>query len=118
MSLPSARGSRIVSGAAREEIEPVVAAAGLGELFATVVAADDVVRGKPDPESYLLALRALGTARRETLAFEDTEAGVASAKAAGTRASACSARTRPSGSRRRTSWSTRSTSPLLRRLLG
>ena len=75
----------IVSGAAREEIVPVVAAAGLGELFATVVADDDVARGKPDPESYLLALGALGVAPEETLVFEDTEAGVASAKAAGTR---------------------------------
>jgi beta-phosphoglucomutase-like phosphatase (HAD superfamily) len=75
----------IVSGAAREEIVPVVAAAGLGELFAAVVADDDVVLGKPDPESYLLALRALGTAGHETLVFEDTEAGIASAKAAGTR---------------------------------
>ena len=54
----------IVSGAAREEIVPVVAAAGLGELFATVVADDDVARGKPDPESYLLALEALGVGRR------------------------------------------------------
>jgi beta-phosphoglucomutase len=75
----------IVSGAAREEIVPVVGAAGLGELFGTIVADDDVVRGKPDPESYLLALEALGAAGEETLVFEDTEAGVASAKAAGTR---------------------------------
>ena len=75
----------IVSGAAREEIVPVVTAAGLGELLATVVADDDVARGKPDPEGYLLALEALGAAGEETLVFEDTEAGVASAKAAGTR---------------------------------
>jgi beta-phosphoglucomutase len=75
----------IVSGAAREEIVPVVAAAGLGELLATIVSDDDVTRGKPDPESYLLALDALGVAPGETLVFEDTEAGVASAKAAGTR---------------------------------
>ena len=75
----------IVSGAAREEIVPVVAAAGLGELLATVVADDDVARGKPDPEGYLLALAALGVAPGETLVFEDTEAGVASAKAAGAR---------------------------------
>ena len=54
----------IVSGAAREEIVPVVAAAGLGELFATVVADDDVALGKPDPESYLLALRAARRRRR------------------------------------------------------
>ena len=75
----------IVSGAACEEIVPVLAAAGLGELFPIIVADDDVARGKPDPESYLLALEALGVAAGETLVFEDTEAGVASAKAAGTR---------------------------------
>ena len=75
----------IVSGAAREEIVPVIGAAGLGELFGTIVADDDVVRGKPDPESYLLALEALGVAGEETLVFEDTEAGVESAKAAGAR---------------------------------
>lgn len=75
----------IVSGAAREEIVPVVAAAGLGELLATIVSDDDVTRGKPDPESYLLALELLAAAPEETLVFEDTEAGVASAKAAGTR---------------------------------
>ncbi len=73
----------IVSGAAREEIVPVVAAAGLAEVFETIVTDDDVARGKPDPESYLLALEALAVSPRETLIFEDTEAGVASAKAAG-----------------------------------
>jgi beta-phosphoglucomutase len=75
----------IVSGAAREEIVPVVAAAGLDELVATVVADDDVDRGKPDPEGYLRALELLGTPAHETLVFEDTEAGVAAAKAAGAR---------------------------------
>ncbi len=75
----------IVSGAAREEIVPVVAAAGLAKLFATIVTDDDVRHGKPDPESYLLALEALAVSPRETLVFEDTEAGVASAKAAGAR---------------------------------
>ena len=75
----------IVSGAAREEIERVVAAAGIAPLFASVVADEDVVHGKPDPEGYLLALDALGVAGRDTVVLEDTEAGVASAKAAGAR---------------------------------
>jgi sugar-phosphatase len=44
-----------------------------------------VTLGKPDPESYVLALRELGTSGSETLVFEDTEAGVASAKSAGAR---------------------------------
>ena len=76
----------IVSGAFRTEIEPVLAAAGLTELFATVVTADDVVHGKPAPDGYLRALSLLGDPpAAEVVAFEDTEAGIASAKAAGLR---------------------------------
>jgi beta-phosphoglucomutase-like phosphatase (HAD superfamily) len=77
----------IVSGAARAEIEPVVAAAGLAPLFRFIVSADDVVEGKPDTEGYLQALELLGNGLRgeDVLVFEDTEAGVASAKGAGMR---------------------------------
>jgi beta-phosphoglucomutase len=77
----------IVSGAARAEIEPVVAAAGLAPLFRAIVSADDVADGKPDPEGYLRALELLGEGIRpdQVLVFEDTEAGVASAKSAGMR---------------------------------
>ena len=76
----------IVSGAFRAEIEPVVAAAELTELFAAVVTADDVVNGKPAPDGYLRALSLLGDLPADdVVAFEDTEAGVASAKAAGLR---------------------------------
>jgi beta-phosphoglucomutase len=75
----------IVSGAARDEIEPVVRAAGLRDAIAFVVSSDDVAAGKPDPEGYLRALALLGgdVPAGEVLALEDTEAGVASAKAAG-----------------------------------
>jgi len=76
----------VVSGAFRREIEPVLAGAGLDRFIRAIVGADDVERGKPDPEGYLRALELLGgLAARDVLAFEDTEAGVASAKAAGLR---------------------------------
>jgi HAD superfamily hydrolase (TIGR01509 family) len=76
----------IVSGAAREEIEPVVRSAGLERCISFVVAGDEVEAGKPDPESYLRALELLGDPpAAAVVAFEDTEAGVASAKAAGLR---------------------------------
>jgi HAD superfamily hydrolase (TIGR01509 family) len=75
----------IVSGAFRAEIEPVVTAAGIRPELSAVVTADDVERGKPDPEGYLLAVSQLGVEAAGTIAFEDTEAGVASAKAAGLR---------------------------------
>ena len=73
----------IVSGAFRAEIEPVVQAAGIAEVVTTIVSADDVERGKPDPEGYLLALERLGVTSDEAIAFEDTEAGIASATGAG-----------------------------------
>jgi beta-phosphoglucomutase len=77
----------VVSGAARAEIEPVLRAAGLAGLVGTIVAAEDVARGKPHPEGYLRALELLGggIAAPEVVVFEDTEAGVASAKAAAMR---------------------------------
>lgn len=77
----------IVSGAARAEIEPVLAAAGLTGAIQVVVSADDIREGKPDPEGYLRALDLLDDEIRggEILVFEDTEAGIASAKGAGMR---------------------------------
>ena len=77
----------VVSGAARAEIEPVLAAAGLSDAVTVLVPADDVRRGKPDPEGYLRVLAALdrGLAANDVVVFEDTEAGVTSAKAAGMR---------------------------------
>jgi HAD superfamily hydrolase (TIGR01509 family) len=74
----------IVSGAARAEIEPVLGAAGLAGLVTTIVAAEDVSKGKPAPDGYLRALELLdgGLMASDVLVFEDTEAGIASAKAA------------------------------------
>jgi beta-phosphoglucomutase len=75
----------ICSGAARAEIEPVVEGAGLAPLLRGVVSSDDVVEGKPHPEGYLKAIRELldGIDPAEVLVIEDTEAGIASARAAG-----------------------------------
>jgi HAD superfamily hydrolase (TIGR01509 family) len=77
----------IVSGAARAEVEPVVQAAGLADSIQAIVAAEDVTDGKPDPAGYLRALALLdgGLAAADVVVLEDTEAGVASAKAAGMR---------------------------------
>ena len=77
----------VVSGAARAEIVPVLQAAGLAGLVGPIVAAEDVAQGKPHPAGYLRALTLLdgGVDASGVLVFEDTEAGIASAKAAGIR---------------------------------
>ena len=48
-----------------------------------LVTAEDVRRGKPDPEGFLLAAERLEVRIEECLVFEDSPAGVAAAKAAG-----------------------------------
>lgn len=77
----------VVSGAYRREIMPVLTQAGLVPHMTALVAADDVTRGKPDPEGYVCALARLGDglAPEDVVAFEDTEAGIASACGAGLR---------------------------------
>ena len=77
----------IVSGAARAEIEPVLEAAGLTSLFTAIVTADDIAHGKPDPEGYRRALELVDGSldSGDVLVFEDTEAGIASARGAGMR---------------------------------
>jgi HAD superfamily hydrolase (TIGR01509 family) len=75
----------IVSGASREEIEPVIQAAGIAETFAFLVTADDIEHGKPDPEGYRRALTLFDgdIDAGDVLVMEDTEAGITAAKAAG-----------------------------------
>jgi beta-phosphoglucomutase len=75
----------VVSGAARAEIEPVLAAAGLDEHVSFVVAAEDVERGKPHPDGYERAVAWLDVQPSDVVVLEDTEAGVGAAKAAGAR---------------------------------
>jgi len=81
----------IVSGALRDEIAGVLERAGLDRFFASIVAAEDVPAGKPDPQGYHLAverLRAQTLADLEAsqcLAIEDTPKGIAAARAAGMR---------------------------------
>lgn len=77
----------VVSGAHRAEVEPVLGATGLAEAVSVLVTAEDIARGKPDPEGYLRALGLLDDEipATDVTVFEDTEAGVAAAKAAGMR---------------------------------
>ncbi len=51
--------------------------------FAIVVTGDEVAHGKPHPEPYLAAARALGVDAGRCVAIEDSPAGVRSAVAAG-----------------------------------
>ena len=50
---------------------------------AHMVVAEDITKGKPDPEPYLKGAARLGVAPADCLVFEDAPAGIASARSAG-----------------------------------
>jgi sugar-phosphatase len=72
----------IVTSAPRLLAEARILAAGL-PMPGVLVAAEDVERGKPAPDPFLLGARKLGLAPADCLVFEDTLAGLQSAQAAG-----------------------------------
>ncbi len=83
----------VVTGTLRAEAEMILGRAGLRDLFLDVIAAEDVERGKPEPDGFILALGRLGFLLRqrppiapsECLVVEDTHAGVEAARRAGMR---------------------------------
>jgi beta-phosphoglucomutase len=56
---------------------------GVRELFAAIVTGEDVTRGKPDPQVFLIAAERLSIAPRRCAVVEDAPAGVAAANTAG-----------------------------------
>lgn len=78
----------VCSGSRKAEIKTILGQIGLLEFFKEITASEDVTASKPDPAGYLLTLEKLqqshpGLTERECLVFEDSEAGIAAAKAAG-----------------------------------
>lgn len=71
----------VVTSSANTEVEPILEAAGVLFSLDAVVYGNDVMRHKPFPDPYRLAMRRLGVERG--LAIEDSRAGIESAKAAG-----------------------------------
>ncbi|WP_224983068.1 HAD family hydrolase [Geomonas agri] len=79
----------LCSGALQSDIEPILAQLGLTDAFDVKVTADEVAASKPDPESYRLAVQRLQerfpgqVEAADSIAVEDTPAGITSATGAG-----------------------------------
>lgn len=80
----SEKGKKIglVSSSFSWMVEQILEQLQLTELFDIVIAKEDVKHHKPHPEAYLLALKKLSLSSSEVLIFEDTYAGLLSAKEA------------------------------------
>lgn len=75
----------IVSSTPRKNIEIALEALGLTARFETIVSAEDVQRGKPDPQGYRLGAERLGVPPERCVVIEDAPPGIEAAKAAGMR---------------------------------
>ncbi|WP_184962978.1 HAD family hydrolase [Nonomuraea endophytica] len=75
----------VVSGSPRSWVAGHLGRLGALEWFDHLVTADGGIAVKPAPDLYLLALRRCGLRAEEVLALEDSEVGVAAARAAGLR---------------------------------
>lgn len=73
----------IASSTHRANIETTLAVLNLGPFFSGIVSAEDVRRGKPDPEVFLTAARRIGVEPAHSVVFEDALVGIAAAHAAG-----------------------------------
>lgn len=72
----------LVTGTSRHELHMVLPYE-IYNLFTVVVTGNDVKKGKPDPQPYLLALKKLELKARDAVVIENAPFGIASAKAAG-----------------------------------
>jgi HAD superfamily hydrolase (TIGR01509 family) len=85
MKAAAARGCPLAvgSGGFKSVVLKTLDALGLRDYFPVVVTAEDVVNGKPAPDTYLEAARLLGVAPADCLVFEDTPLGREAALNAG-----------------------------------
>jgi HAD superfamily hydrolase (TIGR01509 family) len=75
----------VVTSSHREHFDLAHQHSGLVEMFETIVAREEYEQSKPHPEPYLTALARLGLSAERCIAVEDSERGLAAARAAGLR---------------------------------
>jgi HAD superfamily hydrolase (TIGR01509 family) len=73
----------VASSTRREEVERRLAGTQVAHYFDALAAGDEVARGKPQPDVFLLAAERLGVAPEDCIVFEDSEPGARGALAAG-----------------------------------
>lgn len=76
----------LASGSPRVLVDTAMALTGFGRHFRHVLSGDEVARGKPEPDLYLLALARLGVAGAAAVGIEDSANGLRALRAAGMRA--------------------------------
>lgn len=73
----------VASGGDAPTVNRTLRTIGAAALFPVVVTAEEVQRGKPEPDLFLLAAQRMGVAPADCLVFEDSLLGITAAERAG-----------------------------------
>jgi HAD superfamily hydrolase (TIGR01509 family) len=75
----------IASAAPRANVETILEVLQIGPFIEAIVSAEDVQRGKPDPQVFLLAAERVAVPPAHSIVVEDAPAGLEGARRAGMR---------------------------------
>lgn len=75
----------LATAADAKNIEFTLEGLGMAHFFTAITGSEEVKKGKPDPDVYLISARKLHAEPSDCIAFEDTPSGVKAALAAGMR---------------------------------
>ena len=73
----------LASSAPIENIRLIIQGLGINNCFQSIVSGKDVLQGKPNPQTFLLAAKRLGVKPKNCIVIEDAAAGVVADKQAG-----------------------------------
>lgn len=73
----------VVTTASRKNTMEILTYFGYDSLFDLVITQEDVIKKKPDPEGFFLAMDKLGVKPGDTMIFEDSDVGLEAARASG-----------------------------------
>jgi beta-phosphoglucomutase len=79
----SGRKTALISSS--KNLARIIGAAGLTGLWDAIVSGNEITKGKPDPQIFLMAAERLGHAPEDCVVFEDAVLGVEAAKRAGSK---------------------------------
>jgi beta-phosphoglucomutase len=68
-----------------KNLRMILEKARIKDLFQVIISGNDITKGKPDPQVFLMAAEKLGVSAKESVVFEDATLGVEAAKRAGMR---------------------------------
>jgi beta-phosphoglucomutase family hydrolase len=73
----------VASGGWKRVVKETLTVVGVEDLFDAIVGADDVARGKPEPDVFLKAAERIGVLPGNCLVYEDGDLGIEAARRAG-----------------------------------